>query len=56
MDELGCEISIRGGLLRIHDQEGRLIARVQRNGGRLYVLHLTAGRPVCLLARGTDEA
>ncbi|XP_020193459.1 uncharacterized protein [Aegilops tauschii subsp. strangulata] len=56
MDELGCETNIRHGLLRLRDQEGRLIARVQRNGGRLYVLRLTAGRPVCLLSRGADEA
>jgi hypothetical protein len=56
MDEMGCDTRIRRGWLRMRDADDRLLACVKRNNGRLYVLHLTSARPVCLLASGTDPA
>jgi hypothetical protein len=38
----------------MRDADDCLLACVKRNHGRLYVLHLTSARPVCLLANSTD--
>lgn len=47
---------VRHGFLSLRDPAGRLLARVQRNKGRLYVLHLSLARPACLMASGNDPA
>jgi hypothetical protein len=40
LDEINYETRIRGGVLRMWDPDGKLLARVQRSPGRLYVLRL----------------
>lgn len=56
LDEGGCDVHIRDGVLRIRDEKGRLIARVQRFSNRLYSLRLSVARPLCLAARGKDSS
>jgi hypothetical protein len=40
LNEHGCKVQIENGVLRIHDQERRLLARVRRTANRLYLLDL----------------
>jgi hypothetical protein len=56
LDEAGYKINIDDGVLRIRKQSRRLLARVPRRPDRLYVLDLDVARPVCLAARGKEEA
>jgi hypothetical protein len=56
LDELGYDTHIQHGWLRLRDPDGRLLARVPRSHGRLYVLHLNLARPVCLAAHGGEDA
>jgi hypothetical protein len=56
LDEAGYKINIDNGVLRIREQSRRLLARVPRRPDRLYVLDLDVARPVCLAARGKEEA
>jgi hypothetical protein len=46
LDEVGFDTHIRHGLLRLRDADRRLVARVQRNRVRLYVLYLDLAQPV----------
>ncbi|CAO2168313.1 unnamed protein product [Urochloa humidicola] len=56
LDEAGYKISIDGGVLQIRDQGRKLLVRVSHRPNRLYVLELDVARPVCLAARGKEEA
>lgn len=47
---------IEGGVLRIHDRQRQLLAKVNRACNRLYVLSLDIAQPVCLAAQLNDEA
>jgi hypothetical protein len=38
LDEIGSKIYIEDGVLRIHDRESRLLARVPRSWNRFYML------------------
>nr|CAB3459387.1 unnamed protein product [Digitaria exilis] len=49
-------IHIEHGLMRIRDEQKRLLARVRRSSNLLYKMHLNIARPVCLTANRTDEA
>ncbi|XP_022023842.1 uncharacterized protein LOC110924115 [Helianthus annuus] len=40
LDEEGCKIEIANGMLRLHDQKGRLLMKVQRNLNRMYNIKL----------------
>jgi len=55
MDEHGAEVLIHNGVLRIKDQDGRLLAKVQRTRNRLYLLDLKVEQPVCLTAACAEE-
>jgi len=55
LDEHGAEVLIRGGVLRIRDQDGRLVAKVKRSRNRLYLLDLKIEQPVCLAAACTEK-
>ena len=55
LDERGCEVLIERGILRIRDQERRLLAKVKHSCNRLYLLDLKVEQPVCLAARHTEE-
>ena len=47
---------IDGGVLRIRDQERKLLAKVERSRNRLYTLALRIAHPVYLVARCDDAA
>jgi hypothetical protein len=42
--------------MRIRDEKKRLMAKVCRNAGRLYVLDITTARPICLAACVGEDA
>ena len=46
LDEIGYDTHNRHGELRLRDPDGRLLARVPRSRGRLYILHLALARPM----------
>ncbi|CAA0827650.1 Gag-Pol-related retrotransposon family protein [Striga hermonthica] len=55
LDEHGCKVLVKGGVLKLQDQEQRLLAKVQRSRNRLYLLDLKVEQPVCLAVRHTEE-
>ena len=55
LDDRSSEVLIKDGVLRIRDQEQRLLAKVKRSLNRLYLLDLKVEQPVCLAARHTEE-
>jgi hypothetical protein len=54
LDEGGCAIGIKGGIMTISDSTERTLACVKRTGTRLYTGVLTIDAPACLLAQGDD--
>jgi hypothetical protein len=56
LDEGGFQVLVEHDIMRIRDEERRLLAKVPRGAGRLYVLDVTLARPVCLAARTHDKA
>ena len=48
LDEVGCELSIHGGLLRVRDKRIKLIAHVARSGNQLYKLRVKLAKMVCM--------
>jgi hypothetical protein len=44
------------GIMHIRDEDRRLLIRILRGLGRLYVLDATIARPVCLVARSDEDA
>ena len=56
LDEGGYQVLVEDGVMRIRDEERRLLAKIPRSPGRLYVLDVTIARPVCLAARTDDDA
>ena len=55
LDERGSEVLIKDGVLRIRDQEQRLLAKVKRSQNQLYLLDLKVEQPMCLASRHTEE-
>ena len=51
LDKAGCHISIKCGLLRILDDQRRLLTQVRCTVNRLYILKLEVEQPVNLSAR-----
>jgi transposase InsO family protein len=56
LEEDGHNIVLHAVYLRIWDQCGRMVAKVQRATNRLYVITLDMDRPVCLAAQGDSSA
>ena len=56
LDEIAYETTIHHAVLQLREPGGRLLARVQRNAGRLYILQLAPARPVCLAVHGGEDA
>lgn len=56
LDEVDCEILIKRGMMRVRDQQHRLLAKIHRGPGRLYVLDIVVARPVCLATRAEEDA
>ncbi|XP_066396499.1 uncharacterized protein [Miscanthus floridulus] len=55
LDVRGSEVLIKDGVLRIIDQEQRLLAKVNRSWNRLYLLDLKVEHPICLAAWCMEE-
>jgi hypothetical protein len=51
LDEGDCDVHIKHGILRIRDENQRLLAKVRCSGNRLYKLRVKVARPLCLAAR-----
>jgi len=49
-------VVIKGGVLRIRDQERRLLAKVSRSKNRLFLLDLKVEQLLCLAAQCTEES
>ena len=56
LDEGGFEVLVKHGVMQVLDEDQRLLAKILRSPGRLYILDVTIARPVCLAARPDDEA
>jgi hypothetical protein len=56
LDEAGYKVNIEDDVLRIREWSQKQLARVPRWSDRLYVLELDVARPVCLAARGKEDA
>jgi hypothetical protein len=56
LDEGGYEVLVKHGVMRVWDEDQRLLAKIPRSPGRLYTLEVTIARPVCLAARTDDDA
>jgi transposase InsO family protein len=56
LDEDGFQIHIERGVMRIRDEKKRLLAKIRRSAGRLYVLDITIARAVCLAACAGEDA
>ena len=56
LDEARCKTVIEDGVLTLRDSQRRLLCRVRRGTGCLYVLHVELAQPVSLLAKGNDQA
>ena len=56
LDEVDFEILIEGGVMRVRDEQRRLLAKIRCGPGRSYVLDLTIARLVCLAAHVREDA
>ncbi|XP_066354278.1 uncharacterized protein [Miscanthus floridulus] len=56
LDETRYQVVIEDGVMRVRDEERRLLAKIHRNPGQLYVLDIDIAWPVCLAAHGDEEA
>ncbi|WVZ88500.1 hypothetical protein U9M48_035017 [Paspalum notatum var. saurae] len=56
LDERGCEVLIKNGILTIRDRELQLLTKVKRSINRMYLLNLSIVQPVCLAVMKEDEA
>jgi transposase InsO family protein len=55
LDERSYQVLVEHDEMRVRDEERRLLAKIRRNAGRLYVLNVNIAQPVCLAARGDEE-
>jgi len=56
LDEGGYQVLVEDGMMRVRDEDRRLLAKIPRSPGRLYTLDINIARPVCLAARTDDDA
>ena len=56
LDEGGYQVLVEDGVMRVRDEDRRLLAKIPRSPGWLYNLDVTIARPVCLAARTDDDA
>jgi hypothetical protein len=54
--EAPYKILLHGGLLKLWDRAGALVAKVKRGANWLYILHLNIDQPVCLVVQGMSPA
>ncbi|XP_073357896.1 uncharacterized protein [Aegilops tauschii subsp. strangulata] len=55
LDELGCDIRLRGGNMTIFDSRQKLLVKVHRASNRLYKLDMTPVPPACMSLRHDGE-
>ena len=51
LDENGCDINTRHGVLTVRDRRNALIFKVKRSQNHLYKVHIHPVRPACLATR-----
>lgn len=56
LNEGGYQVLVEDGVMRVRDEDRRLLAKIPCNPGRLYVLDVTIARPVCLAAHTNDDS
>jgi hypothetical protein len=56
LDEMGFQLIIEGGVMRIRDVDCRLLAKLIRSPNHLYVLNVEVAAPVCLATKGAESA
>jgi hypothetical protein len=56
LDEVGFKVLIEEGMMRVFNEERRLLAKVHRGPSRLYVLEVTIARAVCWAAHAKEDA
>jgi transposase InsO family protein len=56
LDEIGYQILVEGGVMRVHDEHMRLLAKIHCSPGSLYVLDIDITRPVYLSAVTGEDA
>ncbi|WVZ71837.1 hypothetical protein U9M48_020372 [Paspalum notatum var. saurae] len=56
LGETGFEILIGDGVMRVRNEQRRLLAKIHHGPGSLYALDLTIVRPVCLAAHTGEDA
>jgi hypothetical protein len=56
LDEAGYQVLVEHGVMRVRDEDQRLLTKIPRSLGHLYNLDVTIARPVCLAACTDDDA
>jgi hypothetical protein len=56
LDEIGYEVMIYRGVMRLWDEQKKLLAKVQRSSNWLDVLDLDIAQPMNMVAKGVDSA
>jgi hypothetical protein len=56
LDERGYQVLVEDGVMRIRDENRRLLAKICRSPSRLYTLDINIARPVCLSAHANEDA
>ncbi|KAD4585292.1 hypothetical protein E3N88_22893 [Mikania micrantha] len=56
LTEDGYEITMKQEYLRMYDEQGKLMMKVQRSVNRLYKIDLKPGRPICLALQAEEES
>ena len=56
LDENGCKVDIKNGVMTIFDNLRNVLSRVNRTRNRLYILNLDQSQPECWLAKIDDDS
>jgi len=56
LDEGGSEVRIKDGVLRMWDERGRLMIKVQRSPNHLYIHHFVAAEPSCHVRASSQQS
>lgn len=49
LDDARFQVNVEGGVLRVHDEKHRLLARIHWSPSRLYVFNINIKRLMCLV-------
>jgi hypothetical protein len=56
LDEIGYQILVQGGVMRVHNEHMHLLAKIHRSPRRLYVLNINITCLVCLSMVAGEDA